>query len=312
MRQRQEKRKEGFESTLSVVLASVRTVAVIVIIVASLLLNATVSWAQSGPSPDPIDQLPANNDVNDATDNTDVGLLQVEIGGQFTYTASGTQSVGSPFTARYGVFEWLEVSFGADGYLEQTDQGAQAVGFGNLQAGARLRLFGGAGGLPVISLIPQLVIPTASPAAGLGTGDVDFTLGILTGKDLPHSSHVDVAYGVGAIGEGAGLGRFNQQTATVSGSLGVTPAWTPGATLAWVSKQDVDTGAAWTLAGESVLTASRRVAFDVSVQMGLNRSAPDLELAGGVSFVVGELDLDQGVHARRHHLRFRPRHHRPS
>jgi len=290
-------------------LATARPVA---IVLGSLLLQAALASAQSAPPQSPTTQLPANNDVNDGTDNTDVGLLQVEIGGQFTRTTGATKSAGSPFTVRYGAFEWLEVSFGADGYLTQTDQGTQTEGFGNLQAGAKLRLFGASGGAPVISILPLLVIPTASPEAGLGTGDVDFTLGILTGKDLPHSSHVDVSYGIGTIGEGAGLGRFEQQTAFVSGSVGVTPAWTPSVTFTWISKQDVDTGTAFAMTGESVLTASRRVAFDVSVQVGLNKQAPDLELAGGVSFVVGELAEDQGVHARRHRLRFRPRHHQTS
>ena len=46
----------------------------------------------------------------------------------------------------------------------------------------------------------------------------------------------------------------------------------------------------------------------VSVQFGLNSEAPRLGLGGGLSFVLGELDPDEGVHARRHRLRFWPRH----
>jgi hypothetical protein len=279
---------------------------------AFLLLCVGAAIAQPAQIPPPSTDLPANNDVNDATDNTDVGLLQIELGGQFTSTSSGSWTAGTPFTIRYGAFEWLEVSLGADGYLDQAGPSApHADGFGNLQLGAKIRFFGAPGGPPIVALLPQLNVPTADAGSGLGTGDWDFALGVLTGKDFGRRGHVDISYSGGAIGEGEGLGRFYQQTAAVGGSFGVTPAWTPSVTLAWVSRQDAETGEAWTLTGESVLTASRRVAFDVSAQFGLNHEAPDLELAGGVSFVVGELDPDEGVHARRHHLRLHSRR-RPS
>jgi hypothetical protein len=261
---------------------------------AFLLLCVGTAIAQPPQIPPQATDLPANNDVNDATDNTDVGLLQIELGGQFTRPSSGSWTAGTPLAIRYGAFEWLEVSLGADG-------------FGDLQLGAKFRLFSTPGGPPILALLLQLNVPTADAHSGLGTGDWDFALGVLTGKDFGRRGHVDIGYSGGAIGEGEGLGRFYQQIAAVGGSFGVTPAWTPSITLAWVSRQDANTGEAWTLTGESVLTASRRVAFDVSAQFGLNHEAPDLGLAGGVSFVVGELDLDEGVHARRHHLRMHSR-----
>jgi outer membrane putative beta-barrel porin/alpha-amylase len=277
-------------------------------VAAFLLLRVGTAIAQPAQTPSQTTDLPANNDVNDATDNTDVGLLQIELGGQFTSTSSGSWTAGTPFGIRYGAFEWLEVSLGADGYLDQTDPSApHATGFGNLQLGAKIRLFAALGGPPIVALLPQVNVPTADAPSGLGTGDWDFGLGVLTGKDFGRRGHVDISYSGAAIGEGDGLGRFYQQTAAIGGSFGLSPAWTPIVTLAWVSRQDADTGEAWTLTGESVLTASRRVAFDVSAQFGLNHEAPDFELAGGVSFVVGELDLDEGVHARRHHLRLHSR-----
>lgn len=252
--------------------------------------------------------LPPNNDVNDRTDNTDVGLLQVELGGVVTRVAAGTRAAGTPVMLRYGAFEWLEVSAGTDGYLRQQAPGAgQASGAGNTLVGARVRLFARPGGLPILSLLPQVVLPTASVSDGLGTGDVDATLAAVTGRDLPRGSHVDVSYGAGSIGGGDAGKRFVQHAAFVSGSLGATRAWTPALTLTWISRQDPQTGRAVTASAESVLTVSRRVAVDVSALVGLNRHAPDFELAAGVSVVVGELDLDDGVHARRHRLRLRPR-----
>lgn len=251
--------------------------------------------------------LPANDDVADGTETTDVGLLQVELGGVFTRADTSTRAGGTPLTLRYGAFDWLEISAGTDGYVTQrTADAGTTGGLGNTLVGARLRLFARRGGLPIVSVLPLVVLPTASAGRGLGSGDADAVLSAVTGRDLPRHSHVDVSYGMGAIGAGDG-GHFTQHSAFLSGSLGVTRAWTPGATLAWVSRQDPATGSAMTASAESVLTVSRRLAFDVSVTAGLNRRAPDLEVAAGLSVVVGELDLDDGVHARRHRLRLRPK-----
>ncbi len=270
--------------------------------------------AQENTPSTPIDlraaqqDLPANNDVNDGTENTDVGLLQIEIGSQWTDVDADSRSAGLPFTARYGVYDWLELSVSADLLARQSEPTGNVRGFGDTQVGGRVRLFGKAGGLPPLSVIPQLNLPTADNATGLGTGHVDPSLALLTGRDFPHFSHMDVSCAAAAVGEGEGQGRFAQYAAAVSGSVGATPQWTPALTIAWVSRQDADTGEAWLLSADSVFTASRRMAFDLSVQFGLNSEAPRLGVGGGLSFVLGELDPEEGVHARRHRLRFWPRH----
>lgn len=278
----------------------------------AVVLAVSVASAASAQdaAPAPVAQtapgsLPANDDVADGTDTTDVGLLQVEIGGLLTRADASTRTAGTPLMLRYGAFEWLEVSAGTDGYLlQRTADGGTLGGLGNTLLGARVRLFARRGGLPIVSLLPLVALPTASAAKGLGSGDTDTTFALLTGRDLPRASHVDVSYGIGAIGDGEG-GHFAQHTAMATASLGVTPAWTPALTLTWVSRQDPATGAAAFAAAESVVTLSRRLAFDTSVTVGLNRNAPAVEIAAGLSIVVGELDLDDGVHARRHRLRLR-------
>ncbi len=253
-------------------------------------------------------RLPANNDVNDGTDNTDVGLLQVEVGGVCTRTDATSHGEGTPLAFRYGAFEWLELSAGTDGYLWQhAINPANADGIGNLQLGARLRLFARPGGPPVLAVLPQVNLPTASSANGLGTGQADVLLAAVVGRDYPARSHVDVSYSADSIGAGSGFPRFAQQIGFVSGSLGVTRAWTPGLTFTWISRQDAVTGRAYTVSGDSALTLSRRMALDVSAAFGLTSESPSFELAAGLSFVVGTIDEDDGVHVRRHKLRLRAR-----
>ena len=118
-------------------------------------------------------ELPANNDVNDGTDNTDVGLLQIELGMQWTRVDGGTRAAALPVAARYGAFEWLELTVGTDLVSGQVASGVGEHGIGDLQVGGRLRLFAARGGLPPLSVIPQVSLPTADGASGLGTSHVD-------------------------------------------------------------------------------------------------------------------------------------------
>src|SRR5207302_10997654 len=141
---------------------------------------------------------PDRPDVTNGTHIVDTGLLQIEFGGILTSAQAGQHAFGSPFTARLGIFDWLEARFGADGFVTQTDENGSVGGFGNVQLGAKLRLWADPGGLPVLSILPQVNLPAADAEKGLGSGLTDFTVALLTGTDVGVHGHVDVNYGVGA------------------------------------------------------------------------------------------------------------------
>src|SRR5262249_28129978 len=114
----------------------------------SLLAAASPVDAQA-PPPMPVEE-PLDPDRPDVTNGTRIvgtGLLQIEVGGLFTRTAPGQSAFGSPFTARLGLTEWLEARIGTDGYLSQVDETGRASGLGNLQLGAKLRLWADPGGI---------------------------------------------------------------------------------------------------------------------------------------------------------------------
>jgi hypothetical protein len=251
---------------------------------------------------------PADAQVVDASDKTDTGLVQLEFGGTVTRVGTGSDASATPLTVRYGVSDWLEASVGVDGLVRQRDGGVRASGFGNVQAGVKVRAFGSAGGAPVLAVLPQVTLPTADSSQGLGTGQVDVTVGLVSGKDLAHGAHVDLAYGIGAIGAGAHAGRFAQHTATAGLSAALASHWTPVLGVAWVSRQDGVTGAALSLTADSAFAVSQRLAFDVGSQFGVSVEAPSFEVSAGLSLLVGELHPDQqGVRARRHRLLWHPR-----
>ncbi len=255
---------------------------------------------------------PDRPDVTNGTHIVDTGLLQIEIGGLYTKVGPGQRAFGSPVTARLGVAEWLELRVGNDGVLWQRDVDGEATGVGNTQLGAKLRLWADPGGLPVVSILPTVNIPTASVEKGLGSGDADYTIAVLTGTDFAVRGHVDVNYGIGAIGAGGGLPHYVQHVVSVSASVAASDKWDPYFEAFWYSRQDPLGGAMSAVDFGTIYTVTPSLAVDGGLQVGVSRAAPDIAVFGGISIIVGNVLGDHGVHARQRtaekRARARPRH----
>ncbi len=241
---------------------------------------------------------PDRPDVTNGTHIVDVGLLQIELGGLFNRIGDGRHSIGTPVTARVGLTEWLEARVGSDGFLSLTDLGERAAGLGNIQIGAKLRLWADPGGVPVLSVIPTINLPSASESKGLGSGQADFTIAFLTGSDFLRRGHLDVNYGVGRIGAGTGLPRFTQHLVSVFATAEVPGPVTPYLEAFWFSRQDPDGEPVAAIDSGAIYVISPRLALDGGVQIGLTSAAPSVSAFGGLSVVVGDVLGDHGVHAR--------------
>ena len=241
---------------------------------------------------------PDRPDVTNGTHIVDVGLLQVEAGVQHARMGTSQRSVGTPFTLRIGLFEWLEGRASTDGFLHQTDSASRVSGVGNVQVGAKVRLFADPGGIPVLSILPTVNFPTASASKGLGSGDSDVTLVLLTGTDLGQTSHIDFNYGIGAIGAGQGRPHFTQHLVSVSFSHSVTEQLSPYIEGFWFSRQDPDGGRIFSIDAGLIQAFTARLAVDGGVAVGLTSAAPDVSVFAGVSIIVGDVLGDHGVIAR--------------
>lgn len=250
----------------------------------------------------PADNNPLEPDRPDVTNGThivDVGLLQIEFGGVFNRVGDGRHSVGTPVTARVGLTDWLEARISSDGFLSVTDSLDHQAGLGNIQVGAKLRLWADPGGVPVLSIIPTINLPAASESKGLGSGQSDVTIAVLTGTDFLTRGHLDANYGVGRIGAGTGLPRFTQHLVSLSASAEVPGPVTPYLEAFWFSRQDPDGGAVSAIDGGAIYVINPRLALDGGVQIGLTSAAPSVSAFGGLSVVVGDVLGEHGVHARK-------------
>lgn len=241
---------------------------------------------------------PDRPDVTNGTHIVDVGLLQIEVGGLWSRVGAGRHNAGTPTMVRLGLTEWLEARVSGDGFLSVTDASGSQSGFGNVQLGAKLRLWSDPGGVPVLSILPTINLPAASESKGLGSGKADFTVAVLTGTDFLTRGHLDINYGIGRIGVGSGLPRFTQHLLSWSASAELPGPVTPYAEGFWFSRQDPDGGRVVALDTGAIYVINPRLAVDGGIQFGVTEAAPSLAAFGGLSIVLGNVLGDHGVHAR--------------
>ena len=249
-------------------------------ICALAMAGAVSAQSDAGVDPD-------RPDVTNGTHIVPSGLVQVEFGGMYTRDTPAQTGVTLPFTIRVGLADWIEARFGADGVTTQSGPDANGTGFGNVQLGAKLRLWGQPGGAPVLSILPGVNLPTADASRGLGSGDADYTVSLLTGTDITRRGHVDINYGLGAIGEGQGRPHYAQHLISASASAAVTDRWNPYVELFWLSRTDIDGAAETALDTGVIYELGSHFAIDGGVQFGVGGPASDFGAFGGLTVIVG-------------------------
>lgn len=138
-----------------------------------------------------------------------------------------------------------------------------------------------------VSILPTINLPTANAQKGLGSGDADYTIALLTGGDLGARSHVDINYGIGAIGAGTSQPHFAQHLLSVSVSTTAAERWSPYAEVFGFSRQSPNGDAAVSFDAGALYARSPRLVFDAGIQVGLTDVAPDFGVFAGLSVLMG-------------------------
>ena len=230
---------------------------------------------------------PDRPDVTNGTRIVPIGIVQLEFGGVYVRPGPRSTAASLPLTVRVGLANWLEVRGGADGLTTQNSNDATATGFGNVQFAAKLRLWAEPGGAPVLSILPAINLPTADASRGLGSGEADYTVVLLTGTDIYRHGHVDINYGIGAIGGGPERPHFVQHLLSASISDAITDRWNPYIELFWFSRSEIDGTSATSLDSGVIYELGSHFAIDGGLQFGLSRTSPAFSVFGGLSMIVG-------------------------
>ena len=254
---------------------------------AALALLAAFAWSSPAFAQSDEGIEPDRPDVTNGTHIVPVGIVQVEFGGLYIRDEPGATASNSPFTIRVGLADWIEARMGADGVTTQSAGDSRASGFGNVQLGAKLRLWAEPGGAPVLSILPSVNLPTADASRGLGSGDTDYTVAVLTGTDIYRRGHIDINYGIGAIGAGQGRPHYVQHLISASLSEAVTDRWNPYVEVFWFSRTAIDGTPETAMDTGVIYELGSHFAIDGGIQFGIGGPASDFGAFGGLSIIVG-------------------------
>jgi hypothetical protein len=214
------------------------------------------------------------------------GIVQFELGYQYSRPFEGRQVSGSPITLRVGIRDWLEARAGFDGLLVGTEADRRTSSIGNVQLGAKIRVWPDLEGQARLSFNPQLTLGTASADKGFGSGQSDFAIGALFGFDLGSRGRVDMNYGVGSIG-GEGEERYVQHLTSASASLSVGERWSPYFEMFRISQESPDGNPNLSINTGALYALRPRLALDAGLAFGLSDDAPGFSAFGGLSIALG-------------------------
>ena len=187
---------------------------------------------------------------------------------------------------RYGLADDLEVQVGwtAYGRVESRTGGIEETseGTGDLLVAVRRNLAGNDGGDFAIAVMPYATLPTGSNP--LGAGDWGAGLLVPMSYSLPHGLSAALTLEADAAVDGDGDGRHLAYSAIAG--IDVPLGESLGATFELAASRDDDPAgtASPLVAGLSAgWTPNDDLQLDVGANIGLNRTADDLELYVGIA-----------------------------
>ena len=148
------------------------------------------------------------------------------------------------------------------------------AGFGDLQLGGKINIFGNSGGDRSLGLLALVKIPTA--AAGLGNNMVEGTVMLPYVIALPHnfSSTLETAFGLLREAAKQGYAADTQFLVNLGHPIGSTVS--AAVELALDYSTDHNTGTRDTIDATLQWQATKTLEFDAGINLGITKAAPDL------------------------------------
>jgi len=149
------------------------------------------------------------------------GRLQVEAGVELETSANG-YNLTAPLSVGGGLTNWLDVSIKPSVLFAEDQEGLprQAGGIGDLVLQAKARFPFTPPDL-VITLIPNLKIPTANESLGLGTGKVDGGARLAISKAFTKMQRLHCNVGYTAVGTASNVDLQNQFFVGLAGETSI-------------------------------------------------------------------------------------------
>ncbi len=176
-----------------------------------LCTYSPVSSAQSSPgaaSVSAADMLEANPNrpsSSNAAETLAPGVIQWEYGWSREWDGLGGLGSALGGELRYGLTNRVEVRWGGDTFVTQSDGVIRNNGFGDQYFASQIVLRRQSPSIPAVAVSYAIKVPSASEPKGLGSGRIDHTFVFLASKDI-HEFTIDFNTVTQVVGRDAAPG----------------------------------------------------------------------------------------------------------
>lgn len=121
--------------------------------------------------------------LNDDPEPTEYQHWEFYFAGSIAHTPLGLSGLAPQFEANYGAFPNVQLHLIAPFAFNGPEGEGLNIGYGDMEAGAKLRFFHDEASAIQIGTYPKLEIPTGDAAKGLGAGQAQIFLPLMIQKD---------------------------------------------------------------------------------------------------------------------------------
>lgn len=232
---------------------------------------------------------PNRPSVSNPADLSATGYLEIEMGWTGAFRSSRYRSQHSvPFLAKLALNDRIQLRL--DGVpLQQLrpEEGNRASGIGDWSPGAQWKFLNQTEARPAMALAAAVKLPVASARKGLGSGKADYTLTFLASKDV-EPVHIDLNVAHTWLRRPEG-GFDRQWFGAVAASLPVADRWTLGGEIYGFSSPNPETPRILSTLWSLSYAYRPTVVFDIGVDVGLNRGAPDFAILAGMTVTLAKV-----------------------
>jgi hypothetical protein len=232
---------------------------------------------------------PNRPSVSNPADLTAPGYLEIELGWTGAFRSSQYRSQHTiPFLAKLALNDRIQLRL--DGVpLQQLrpEEGNRVSGIGDWSPGVQWKFLDQTEARPAMALAAAVKLPAASARKGLGSGKADYALTLLVSKDI-EPVHLDLNVAHTWLGREEG-GFDRQWLGAFAASLPVADRWTLGGEVYTFSSPTAETPRVVSTLWSLSYAYRPTVVFDLGVDVGLNRAAPDFAILAGVTVTLAKL-----------------------
>ena len=211
------------------------------------------------------------------------GKFQIETGFDISREDNHDREIAPLITFSYGLLDNIDVGVGISYIFYRPKKGDNEDGLDDTELKLKYRILDEKEGLPAFALSATMKFPTASEKKGLGSGKADLGFNTILTKNLSKRWVVHVNLGYTLMGEHGADNEFNYSAAV---QFVLSDRWCLVGEIGGVNnfnghkRDDPFSG----LLGAYYLFRND-IVWDVGVEIGMNRAAPDFRLTTGFTLL---------------------------